>query len=203
MGLLGVGKRLLPYNEATQRRLAIAITIGFSWILIWALVLKLGSEILLVRNYTNLSGMTFEERITWDLIPFNYRGDDYWKMRQVLDTVLNCFVFAPLGVTLCYIFKKRVALVGGLICLGFAVGIETLQLFTVLGNPATEDLITNTAGFFIGYGIYRLLLKRLSTRATVRFLAVCAVLLLIAIGFSIVTTAMAADVIVKILTKAY
>ena len=77
-----------------------------AWILIWALVFKLGSEVLLVRNYTNLKDMTIEERILWDIIPFQYRGDEYWKMRQFLDTILNCFILAPLGVLLCYAFKK-------------------------------------------------------------------------------------------------
>ena len=38
-------------NEKTIRGLAIAATVTFAWILIWALVLKLGSEIMLVRNY--------------------------------------------------------------------------------------------------------------------------------------------------------
>ena len=41
-------------SEKTIRGLAIAATVTFAWILIWALVLKLGSEIMLVRNYYNL-----------------------------------------------------------------------------------------------------------------------------------------------------
>ena len=57
----------LQESKATVRRLAVLCMVMFAWLLVWALVLKLGSEILLVRNYNNLKDMTFEERILWDL----------------------------------------------------------------------------------------------------------------------------------------
>lgn len=189
-------------NKNKIRRLAIACAIMFSWLLIWALVFKLGSETLLIRNYTNLKDMTFKERILWDLIPFNYRGDEYWKSRQILDTVLNCFVFAPLAIFLCYIFEKKNVFRDAAICFGFAVIVETTQLFTVLGNPATEDLITNTLGCFIGYTIYCLILKRISLRKSAILLTLVCVMISVATAFSLVTTAMSADVIFKIITRA-
>ena len=193
-------ERLLD-NKNKIRRLAIACAIMFSWLLIWALVFKLGSETLLIRNYTNLKDMTFKERILWDLIPFNYRGDEYWKSRQILDTVLNCFVFAPLAIFLCYIFEKKNVFRDAAICFGFAVIVETTQLFTILGNPATEDLITNTLGCFIGYAIYCLILKRISLRKSAILLTLVYVMISVATAFSLVTTAMSADVIFKIITR--
>lgn len=193
-------ERLLD-NKNKIRRLAIACAIMFSWLLIWALVFKLGSETLLIRNYTNLKDMTFKERILWDLIPFNYRGDEYWKSRQILDTVLNCFVFAPLAIFLCYIFEKKNVFRDAAICFGFAVIVETTQLFTVLGNPATEDLITNTLGCFIGYTIYCLILKRISLRKSAILLTLVCAMISVATAFSLVTTAMSADVIFKIITR--
>ena len=141
--LKSLREKYLPYDEVSLRRLALATTFMFSWILVWALVFKLGNEVLLVGNYTNLKDMTLEERILWDLIPFNYRGEGEYKLKLIMDTVLNCFVFAPLGVTFCYIFKKVNVWRNAAICLAFSIGVELLQLVTILGNPATEDLITN------------------------------------------------------------
>ena len=193
-------ERFLPYDEQTVRRLAFAAIVMLSWIMVWALVLKLGSEIMLVRNYYNLKDMTLEERILWDIIPFNYRGDDYWKMRQFIDTILNCFVFSPLGVMLCYVFKKPSLALNALVCFGFSLCIEVLQLFTTVGNPATEDLITNLLGCFIGYGIYALIFKRLTEKQNVRCFAVVCVVLGLGVLFSFVTVALAWDTIVGIAT---
>ena len=196
-----IREKYLPYNEKTIHRLVMATIIMFSWLLIWALVFKLGSEILLFRNYTNLKDMTLEERILWDIIPFNYRGTDYWKLRQFIDTILNCFVFAPLGVALCYVFKKQNVWRNALICFGFSLLVEMLQLFTTLGNPSTEDLITNVVGCFIGFGIYRLIFQRLSVKQNVKFWAAANVLLVACTIFSLITTIIAAELIFGIITK--
>ena len=195
-------EKYLPYNEATLRRLAIIMTVMYIWFLIWALVFKLGREDLLIRNYTNLKNMTYTERILWDLIPFNYRGTEYWKAHQVISTVLNCFVFAPFGVAFCYIFKKKNVWRDAAICLGISLLVEMTQLFTILGNPATEDLITNVAGCFIGFAFYQLILKRLSEKSSVWFFAVANLCLSIGVIYSLVTTAVAADTIFKIVTRA-
>ena len=189
------------YNETKLRRLCTVMTLMLVWLFLWALVLKLGSETLLVRNYTNLKDMTLRERILWDLIPFNYRGTDYWKMRQFIDTVLNCFVFAPFGVILNYVFKKPNLLRNAALCLLFSISVETMQMLTLLGNPATEDLITNVTGCFIGYALYRLVFCRLSTRSLVKTATVVNAFLVIPVIFSIITTANALDLIVQIITR--
>ena len=194
-------EKYLPYDEATLRRLSIIAIAMFAWILIWALVFKLGSEILLVGNYTNLKDMTIEERILWDLIPFNYRGEGEYKFKLIMDTVLNCFVCAPFGVLFCYAFKKKNVLRDAAICLGFSIFVESLQLITTLGNPATEDLITNTVGCFIGFGLYHLIFKRISVKNSVRTLAVVNTLLVVASIVAIVTIGMAWETIIGIITR--
>ena len=183
------------------RRLATAATLMLIWLFIWALVLKLGSEILLVRNYTNLKDMTFRERIEWDLIPFNYRGTEYWQMRQRIDTLLNCLIFVPFGITLPCIWKKRTVLRGAAFCFGFVTFIELAQLLTMLGNPATEDFITNTFSFFVGCALYRLVFRRLSEKGSVRLFRCANAVLLLMTVFSIVTTVGSAEVIYKIVTR--
>ena len=191
----------LFYSRKTLSALMIAATVMLLWIYVWALVFKLGSEIILTRNYESYKDMTYGERILWDLIPFNYRGTDYSKMRQIIDTVLNSFVFAPLGVSLCYVFEKVSVWRNAAICLGCSVVVETLQLFTVFGNPATEDLITNVLGGFIGYAVYQLLLRRISLRKSVILAIIANAALVAAVIFSFVTLALASDLILKILTK--
>ncbi len=194
-------EKYLPYTEKTVKGLVIAAMVMFGWIIIWALVLKLGDEDLLITTYNNLKVLTPEERIMWDIIPFNYRGTGEMIVRQVIDTILNCFVFAPFGIMLCYLFKKKNIIRDAAICLGISVMVELIQLATMLGNPATEDLITNTVGCFIGYGVYYLIFKRMSTKNTVILAAVVNIVFGIVTIYSFVTVIGAADVIYGIITR--
>ena len=190
-------------GEVRLRRAAIFSALMFGWILIWALVFKLGSEILMLRNYHNLKDMTIGERLIWDLIPFNYRGDEYWIMRQKIDTVLNCFVFSPFGVFFSYAFKKGRIIYGLPLCFAICATVEISQLFTLLGNFATEDFITNIVGYFIGLIIYLIIFKRLSVTQSTAFFRVINVLLAILTIFSVGTIIYTRDVIVGIITRAF
>ena len=190
-----------PQDKKILKRLVIAATAMYFAILVWALVLKLGNESILTNLYTNLKDMTLRERILWDLVPFHYRGEGLYKTKIIMDTVFNCFVFAPFGVSLGYLFKKTNVLRDAAICLGLSLLIELIQLATMLGNPATEDLITNVAGYFIGFALYKLVFARLSVKNSVRVLAVVCVLFGAATLYAIVTTADAAELIYKIVTK--
>ena len=194
-------EKYLLNREKTLHRLVASLTVMLAWLLIWALVLKLGNELLLTRNYDNLKALTLEERIMWDIIPFNYRGTPEMKLEQFRDTVLNCFVFAPFGVLLCYLFKKRNIIRDVAICLGFSIFVELLQLVTMLGNPAPEDLLTNVIGYFIGLIFYHLVFKRISVKGCVTICAVANVICAVAVIFSLITTARSADIILKIITR--
>ena len=194
-------EKYLPYNEKTVKVLAISASVMFGWIIIWALIFKMCDKELLGMTYRNLSQLTMKERIMWDLIPFNYRGTEYWKMRQFIDTILNCFVFAPLEIFFCYIFKKKNLIRDAAICFGLSVAVELIQLATMLGNPATEDLFTNTVGCFIGFGLYQLLFKRISTKTTVIIATVINLVLGIATVYSLVTAVNSADIIYGIITR--
>lgn len=188
-------------HEKTIRRLAFVATLMIAWLLIWALVLKLGDEYMLVRNYSNLKEMTIKERILWDIVPFRYRGEASMIEKQKIVTVLNCFVLAPLAIVFCYVVKKPNVWGIAALCFLVTVGIETLQLCTFVGNPATEDLMTNTVGGFIGYGIYRLVLRRWNGKWTIRLFIVLNVILFIAVVVSIVTIVSVHETLFKILTK--
>ena len=190
----------------SQRRLnalAIYAAASLTLLLVWALVFKCGSTIMLERNYYNLRYLTIKERIMWDIIPFNYRGEGEYKMMLVVGTVLNCLVFVPFGVTLNYVFKKRNILRDAGLCLGFSLLIESTQLLTPFGNPATEDLITNLFGYFIGLGIYYLLFRRLKAKSNVIIAAVICIIFAVGVVYSIVTYVGSADLILKLLTRTY
>ena len=189
------------YSEQTLRKLVLAATIMLFWLLIWALVFKLCNEDSMIANYRNLSAKTLKERIEWDLIPFNYRGEGMYKVKLIIATVLNCFVFAPFGVLFPLLFKKMNVLRDAAICFLTVTLIELLQLLTIIGNLATEDFITNMIGYFLGLGIYYLIFKRLSVRTNVIFFSIATVLCAIVTVYSIVTAVSSADVIYQILTR--
>ena len=82
-------------------------------------------------------------------------------IRGPIDTVLNVFLFIPLGLFLPLLYYKfdkvgKVLLAGFLISLS----VEIIQMF---GCGATDinDLITNTVGACAGYGIYKVICKNL------------------------------------------
>ena len=200
--------KLKRYNKDSLyskviRNFGIILTLMLMWILFWALVLKLCNHELLIRNYSALSIMTIKERLMWDLIPFNYRGTDYNIMLQKIVTVLNCFVLAPLGVTLSYSFKKRRIMLGAVISFLFILFIETTQLFTTFGNFATEDFITNTLGYFIGVAVYHILFKRIPKKATVVVLSVCTVIGVALSVYSMVTAVNSAELIFSLINRTY
>ena len=194
-------EKYLTYTEETVRNLSISAAIMLLWIMIWALVFKMCDTEMLTRTYINLKELTPIERIMWDLIPFNYRGTDYWKMRQMIDTLLNCLVFAPYGVLFCYIFKKKNVFRDAGICLGICIFIEMLQFATMLGNPATEDLITNTLGCFIGHGINALVFDRMSLKAKTIIVSTVNLTLIGVSIYAIITTIDAAEIIYGVITR--
>lgn len=198
-----LGEKHLTNNDKTLRILAISLTVMYAWILIWALIFKLCNNAELIQNYYNLRNMTALERIMWDIIPFNYRGEGMYRTMLVVGTVLNCFVFVPFGVTLNYVFKKRNILRDAGLCLAFSLFIESMQLLTPFANPATEDLITNTFGYFVGLGIYYLLFRRLKTKINVRIALALNVIFAAVVVYSLITYIGSAGLIFKLLTRTY
>ena len=78
-------------------------------------------------------------------------------IRGPVDTALNILLFVPLGFFLPILFAKydklgTIALAGFLLSLS----VELIQMFG-FGATDINDLMTNTAGACLGYGIYKLL----------------------------------------------
>lgn len=78
-------------------------------------------------------------------------------IRGPVDTVLNVLLFIPAGIFLPLLYEKydnlRIIAAAGFLA---SLSIETAQMFGS-GISDINDLITNTAGACVGYGIYALL----------------------------------------------
>ena len=188
----------LSCDERALRRGAIFAFCAYVVVLFWALWLKLNDFHMVVLNYQWLSKMTVKERFLYDIVPFRIRFD---FVNQFVQFPANAIVFAPLGVFLPYVFKKKSIWRDVAVCFGVSLAIELVQLFTIIGNFATADLIMNTVGYFIGFAFYKLVCSKFSLRATVWSCRAVNVVLLIALIAVVVTTIDNWNLIVAIFTR--
>ena len=189
---------LFSCDEREQRRAVAFATGAYVVVLFWALWLKFNDFHMVVLNYQWLSKMTVQERFLYDIIPFQIRFD-FWN--QLIQFPANAIVFAPFGVFLNHLFKKKNILRDLAICFGVSLSIEIVQLLTIIGSFATSDLIMNTLGYFIGLAVYYLIFARLSTQQTVWFYRVVDAILFVALIVVIVTTIGNWELISAILTR--
>ena len=96
-----------------------------------------------------------------NLRPFVYLFDYPTMKEALLNLIGNTAMFIPLGVVWPAVFnkldsQKKIISAG----FGVSLAIEFLQLFFYDRATDIDDLILNTLGFLIGYGIY-LLVKKL------------------------------------------
>lgn len=97
------------------------------------------------------STMTFRPNISWTPFAGMITGP--------IDTILNVILFVPLGFFLPLLYKKcrnmkTVALTGFL----FSLAVEFVQMFD-WGSSDVNDLMTNTAGACVGFGVYCLMAR--------------------------------------------
>lgn len=95
-----------------------------------------------------------------NLMPFVYLFD-YPSMREaLLNLIGNTALFIPLGIVWPAVFKKlntnRKTIAAGV---GVSLTIELLQLPFYERASDIDDLILNSAGYLIGYGIYLLIMR--------------------------------------------
>lgn len=102
---------------------------------------------------------------SYDFSPFwsyrsYFRGEDTTLLGE---NIMNVLVFVPIGLLLGLSFRSmtwpRVLLIGA--CL--SAGIETLQFIFLRGFSEFDDVMHNTLGCVMGYGLFRLLF-RLTTK---------------------------------------
>lgn len=103
-------------------------------------------------------------KLQYDFMPlwsyFSYfRGEDD---RLLTENIMNMVVFVPVGVLLGAVFRsmswKKVLVIG--MCL--SVGIEVLQFVFRKGFSEVDDVIHNTLGCMLGYGLFRMISWRIN-----------------------------------------
>ena len=100
-----------------------------------------------------------------NLVPFVHMNDYAIKREAVLNFVGNTAMFIPVGIVYPYVYKElnthgKVIAAG----VGFTLCIEIVQLLFYDRVTDIDDLILNSLGYLIGYGIY-LLVKRMKKMA--------------------------------------
>ena len=100
------------------------------------------------RSGTEIQGHNF--------LPFwSYTMKEEWE-KLLLENILNVLVFIPIGLLLGCGFRtmnwRGVMLIG----VGLSVIIEVLQFVLGRGFSELDDVIHNTLGCMIGYGVYKL-----------------------------------------------
>lgn len=92
-----------------------------------------------------------------NLIPFIYLFD-YPTMREtLLNLIGNTAMFIPLGIVWPAVFKKLDTPLKAILAgFGFSLAIEIVQLPFYDRTSDIDDLVLNTVGYIIGYGIYSL-----------------------------------------------
>lgn len=93
----------------------------------------------------------------YDLHPFwSYKAILNGRDDLVTENILNVVLFMPVGFLLGIAFSeirwKAVMLIG----LSLSIGIETLQFVYLKGFTEFDDVMNNTLGCVIGYGVYTL-----------------------------------------------
>lgn len=105
--------------------------------------------------FFRISGKT----VQYDFMPFwSYQA--YFAGREpnaIIENVMNVLVFVPVGLLLGFAIKKtsyvRMAIIG--VCI--SVGVESLQLIFMKGFSEVDDVMHNTLGCILGYGLYRMI----------------------------------------------
>jgi glycopeptide antibiotics resistance protein len=106
---------------------------------------------------------TISELMKYDIHPFwSYKAIQDGREDLLAENIMNVVVFIPVGLLICIAFKQmtwwKVLLIG---C-GISVTIESLQFFFLRGFSEVDDVMHNTLGCIIGYGVSSLI--ELSTR---------------------------------------
>ena len=130
----------------------VVLTIA-KWKRVWTNVVLL---LLIEYLFLIYSSTVFLRKISgerkFEIIPFwSYERSDLY-----VEIIMNVAVFIPVGILLGFIFKKQRWWTSFIIGVGISVSIEILQFTLKRGYLEFDDVMHNTLGCLIGYGIYAL-----------------------------------------------
>lgn len=114
----------------------------------WSSVLLLIEYVFLVSCSTVIFRPTGEVR-QYDFHPFW----SYDRPELLVENIMNAVVFIPVGILLGITFKQMTWWKALLIGCSISVTIESLQFFLMRGFSEVDDVMHNTLGCLIGYGL--------------------------------------------------
>lgn len=176
-----------------QKRLNKLIKIGivlYILFLLWVIYFKFGKVDLVWHNAYSISHLSPLERFMFDIVPFDFSNSpSVQHTSQLVDEILNMLIFAPFGVALPLLNKKIKILPQLLFCFGLSLIIEITQYFTAIGGLASDDLIMNTLGYFVGLIFYILIFKKISDKTNYKLFLIVDTLLLVVVIVGVATVA--------------
>jgi len=100
-----------------------------------------------------------------NLVPFLHQFDYYNKLEMVMNIIGNVLLFVPCGVLFPLLYRRlnsfgKVVAAG----IGLSLCIELMQLPFHVRTTDADDLVQNTLGCMIGYGVYVVIKKRIMNR---------------------------------------
>ena len=130
---------------------------GFKSGLRYSAILLLVEYIFLLFCSTVIFRTTGETR-QYDFHPFwSYKAIQDGREELLAENIMNVVVFIPVGLMLGSLLRVKGSwLFTLLIGCGISIIIESLQFFFMRGFSEVDDVMHNTVGCLIGYGIYYL-----------------------------------------------
>ena len=121
------------------------------------------------------------------LVPFVASGEA--GASAPIEVIINVVIFVPFGLFMSALAPTWAWWKAGGIILGASLVLEFVQHQISTGSFDTTDLIVNTAGGLIGYGIFAILRRRLGARTPLAMVRTCVIITTLALAAVVVFVA--------------
>ena len=141
-----------------------------TWVVLWKLEVPwIGEAAALVRPVK--------------LVPFVASGDA--GASAPIEVLINVVIFVPFGLFLGALAPTWAWWRAGGVVLGASLALEIVQHLISTGSFDTTDLIVNTAGGLIGYGIFIVMRRRLGARTPLIMARTCVIIAALALAATV------------------
>ena len=120
-----------------------------------ALLFNLGYAIFIW--YKTVFSRIAREKYRYDFHPFwSYKAIMNGREELIKEHFFNISMFIPIGIMLWYCFERKKWWIPLLFGSTLSLSIEVMQFFLKKGFAEFDDVMHNTLGCVIGYGIYKM-----------------------------------------------
>ena len=111
--------------------------------------------VVILATLTSRSSFSYEQKFSFELFSSYRMAINHFQLREWRNIILNIIMGVPLGILLPCLFEKMrywwPTYLSGLL---FTILIETTQLITHRGIFEMDDILNNTLGCMIGFGLF-------------------------------------------------